>query len=51
MSTPSALNPELHRLLELCHLDFTWVRGEGVWLYDNQGRRFLDGYAQFPHFK
>lgn len=47
MSNPSALNPELHRLLELCHLDFTWVRGEGVWLYDHQGRRFLDGYAQY----
>ncbi|NJO18365.1 MAG: aminotransferase class III-fold pyridoxal phosphate-dependent enzyme [Thioploca sp.] len=47
MSNPNALNPELHRLLEICHLDLTWVRGEGVWLDDHYGRRFLDGYAQY----
>jgi len=24
-----------------------WARGEGVWLYDEDGNRFLDAYAQF----
>src|SRR5262245_50287952 len=43
----SALNPTLHRLLRLCRLDRTWVRGEGVWLTDELGRRFLDCYAQY----
>src|SRR5947209_20362068 len=41
------LNPHLQRLLELCRLDRTWVRGEGVWLTDAGGRRFLDCYAQY----
>ena len=26
------LNPTLERLLSVCRLDRTWVRGEGVWL-------------------
>ncbi len=43
----SSLNPTLHRLLAYCHLDRTWVRGDGVWLTDTQGRRFLDCYAQY----
>jgi acetylornithine/succinyldiaminopimelate/putrescine aminotransferase/predicted amino acid dehydrogenase len=42
-----SLNPTLHRLLQLCRLDRTWTRGEGVWLFDDQGRRFLDCYAQY----
>lgn len=25
------------------------VRGEGVWLYDNQGRQYLDVYNNVPH--
>ncbi len=25
------------------------VRGEGVWLYDNEGRRYLDCYNNVPH--
>src|SRR5437588_4849075 len=41
------LNPSLQRLLAMFHLDRTWVRGEGVWLYDAGGRRFLDCYAQY----
>jgi 4-aminobutyrate aminotransferase-like enzyme len=24
------------------------VRGEGVWLYDDEGRRYLDGYNNVP---
>ena len=43
----SSLNPTLRRLLGLCRLDRTWVRGEGVWLSEAQGRRFLDCYAQY----
>ena len=43
----AALNPTLARLLALCRLDRRWVRGEGVWLFDEAGRWFLDGYAQY----
>ena len=25
------------------------VRGEGVWVYDNDGQRFLDVYNNVPH--
>ncbi len=42
-----ALNPDLARLLELVHLDRTWKRGDGVWLYDSDGRKFLDFYSQY----
>ena len=45
MSHP--LNPTLQRLLALFRMDRAWVRGEGVWLFDSQGRRFLDCYAQY----
>lgn len=41
------LNPTLQGLLRLCRLDRTWAKGEGVWLWDEQGRRFLDFYAQY----
>ena len=41
------LNPTLGRLLGLLGMDRTWVRGEGVWLTDARGRRFLDCYAQY----
>jgi acetylornithine/succinyldiaminopimelate/putrescine aminotransferase/predicted amino acid dehydrogenase len=41
------LNPTLERLLKLCRMDRTWLRGEGVWLWDEAGRRFLDFYAQY----
>jgi acetylornithine/succinyldiaminopimelate/putrescine aminotransferase/predicted amino acid dehydrogenase len=43
----SSLNPTLSGLLALCRMDRTWVRGEGVWLFDSNGRRFLDCYAQY----
>lgn len=42
-----SLNPTLKRLLALCRMDRTFVRGEGVHLFDAQGRRFLDCYAQY----
>src|SRR4029450_2756709 len=47
MQAASPLNPELHRLLSLCHMDRTWVRGRGVWLYDDADRRFLDCHGQY----
>jgi acetylornithine/succinyldiaminopimelate/putrescine aminotransferase/predicted amino acid dehydrogenase len=40
-------NPELRRLTRLCGLDRRFVHGEGVWLTDTAGRRFLDAYAQY----
>lgn len=41
------LNPTLQDLLRLCRMDRTWVKGEGVWLWDEEGRRFCDFYAQY----
>ena len=40
-------NPELRRLTGLCGLDRRFVHGEGAWLTDAAGRRFLDAYAQY----
>src|ERR1700745_1732724 len=42
-----SLNPTLQRLLSLFRMAPPWARGEGVWLIDDQGRRFLDCYAQY----
>ena len=42
-----ALNPTLRRLLDHCGFDRRFVRGAGAWLFDDRGRRFLDGYAQY----
>ncbi len=47
MQTNSPLNPELQRLLSLCNMNRKWVKGEGLWLYDSEGRRFLDCYGQY----
>jgi acetylornithine/succinyldiaminopimelate/putrescine aminotransferase/predicted amino acid dehydrogenase len=44
---PSALNPTLGRLLGACRMDRAWARGDGAWLFDGDGRRFLDCYAQY----
>jgi len=41
------LNPTLGRLLQLFRMDRTFVRGEGAWLVDADGRRFLDFGAQY----
>jgi acetylornithine/succinyldiaminopimelate/putrescine aminotransferase/predicted amino acid dehydrogenase len=40
-------NPELRKLMRLCRLDHTFVQGEGVWLADAAGRRYLDACAQY----
>ncbi len=42
-----ALNPELQRLLQFCNMDRRWVRAEGVWLYDERGRGFIDCNSQY----
>ena len=48
LDTPRAFNnPELRRLMRLCRLEHTFVQGEGVWLTDADGRRYLDAYAQY----
>jgi acetylornithine/succinyldiaminopimelate/putrescine aminotransferase/predicted amino acid dehydrogenase len=44
---PSFNNPELRSLLRVCGLERTFVKGEGVWLTDSEGRRYLDAYAQY----
>jgi len=40
-------NPERERLLRFAGLDREFVHGEGVWLTDSFGRRYLDAYSQF----
>lgn len=47
MKSRDALNPDLARVLRMFNLDRLWDRGEGVWLYDQNGRRFLDCYSQY----
>ena len=48
LDRPQAFNnPELRRLMRLCRLEHTFVHGEGVWLTDADGRRYLDAYAQY----
>ena len=33
--------------MRLCRLEHTFVHGDGVWLTDADGRRYLDAYAQY----
>lgn len=41
------INPHLGRLLEAIKLDKNFVRGEGCYLYDEQGNRYLDCIAAY----
>lgn len=41
------VNPELGRALAQMALDKSFVRGEGSWLWDESGRRYLDFLAQY----
>ncbi len=44
------LNPFLVRVLSIIGYDVVYVRGEGPWLYDKEGNRYLDflsGYSVF----
>ena len=43
----SVLNPEREQLKRWAGMDRRFVRGDGVWLEDDRGRRFLDAYAQY----
>ena len=41
------VNPRLGRLLAQLEMDKVFVRGEGCYLYDQAGRRYLDFLAQY----
>jgi acetylornithine/succinyldiaminopimelate/putrescine aminotransferase/acyl-CoA synthetase (AMP-forming)/AMP-acid ligase II/predicted amino acid dehydrogenase/acyl carrier protein len=41
------VNPELGRALAQMGMDKSFVRGEGSWLWDEEGRRYLDFLAQY----
>lgn len=43
----TCVNPELGRMLAQMGMDKTFVRGEGCWLWDETGRRYLDFLAQY----
>ena len=44
------LNPQLPRVLRTLGFDRTYVRGEGPWLYDDAGERYLDLLSGFGVF-
>ena len=46
----SAINPQFVRVLKTIGFDRTWVRGEGAYLWDDQGNRFLDLIGGFGMF-
>ena len=41
------VNPELGRMLSQLGMDKVFIRGEGSWLWDENGRRYLDFLAQY----
>lgn len=41
------VNPHLGKLLELVRMDKVFTRGEGNYLYDNQGKSYLDFIAAY----
>jgi len=47
MSRPEILNPTLHRILDTFRLNKVYVRGAGNYLYDDEGRSYLDFIAQY----
>jgi ornithine--oxo-acid transaminase len=44
------LNPQLTRMLHAIGFDRTYVRGEGAYLWDDEGRRYLDMLSGFGVF-
>ncbi len=44
MNAPDPIQPS-HVMNTYARLPVTFARGEGVWLWDEQGRRYLDGLA------
>ncbi|MEO5695097.1 MAG: aminotransferase class III-fold pyridoxal phosphate-dependent enzyme, partial [Usitatibacter sp.] len=47
LTVSTEINPEREALMRFAGLEWRFVRGEGVWLFDDAGRRFLDAYAQY----
>ncbi|ADG82307.1 aminotransferase class III-fold pyridoxal phosphate-dependent enzyme [Thermincola potens] len=43
----SSLNPTMDKLFECFKLDVAYVKGEGVYLYDQAGNKYLDFIAQY----
>lgn len=43
----ASINPELGRALAQVSMNKSFVRGEGSWLWDETGRRYLDFLAQY----
>jgi acetylornithine/succinyldiaminopimelate/putrescine aminotransferase/acyl-CoA synthetase (AMP-forming)/AMP-acid ligase II/predicted amino acid dehydrogenase/acyl carrier protein len=43
----ASVNPELGRALAQMAMDKSFVRGEGSWLWDETGRKYLDFLAQY----
>ena len=41
------MNPRLGRLMSQLEMDKVFIRGEGCYLYDRSGRRYLDFLAQY----
>jgi len=41
------INPSLGKLLASLNMDKTFVRGEGSWLYDKEGNKYLDMVASY----
>lgn len=44
---PKYVNPHLGELLKIVKLDKRFVRGEGAWLWDFEGNRYLDFIAAY----
>ncbi len=44
---PAYLNPHLGRVLSQLKMDQSFVRGEGCYLYDQAGKKYLDFLAQY----
>jgi ornithine--oxo-acid transaminase len=46
----STINPQFARVLKTIGFDRTWVRGEGAYLWDDRGDRYLDLIGGFGMF-
>ena len=46
----AAINPQFVRVLRTIGFDRTWVRGEGAYLWDDDGERYLDLIGGFGMF-
>ena len=44
------MNPQMGRVLKTIGFDHFYVRGEGCYLYDAEGRRYLDFLSGFGVF-